>query len=282
MPELPEVETLRRSLSPVCQKTISKISFSKLAPIETTTPAAIIRVLTGATITQLDRWGKYLLIRTDRQNALVVHLGMTGQLRLVKSPHPPFFKGGKKEIPHIHMEIIFQDGDLLRYRDTRRFGTISLAQTEDGLDNRFLQRLGPDCLKPDLNVKEYIERCRRHPGLDLKAVTLNQGIAAGLGNIYACEALYRAQLSPKRRVQRLKDAELARLFVAMRETLQLGIQHGGTTLRDYLDGLGNRGKMKDFLLVYDREGLPTLDGRGLVRRITQGNRSTWYCPDVQK
>lgn len=199
---------------------------------------------------------------------------MTGQLRLVErsgaAPH------------HTHMELRFADGSLLRYRDTRRFGTISLSQTGDGQDNPLLHRLGPDYLDPKLTPEIYVQRCRQHPGLNLKNLLLHQGVAAGLGNIYACEALYRAGLNPKQRVKRTKEASLIQLLLAVREILGLGIHHGGTTLRDYLDGLGNRGRMKEFLQVYDRKGLPTLDGRGQVIRIVQGNRATWYCPAVQK
>ncbi|MFO1462647.1 MAG: bifunctional DNA-formamidopyrimidine glycosylase/DNA-(apurinic or apyrimidinic site) lyase [bacterium] len=275
MPELPEVETIRRSLRPIAGKRLTAIDFSPLAPIETTGPRQIRRALVDAAIAGLERRGKYLLIRSQRGPALVIHLGMSGQLLL----HPQLPKPLEK---HSHMVMRFADGAVLVFQDARRFGTLSLTEREDGSDNAFLQRLGPDYLDPQLTPELFIARCRRHPGLQLKALALHQGVASGLGNIYACEALYRSGLDPRRKVRRSKNAELEAFLAAARETLELGIRHGGSSLRDYFDGLGNRGVMKDFLQVYDREGQSTLDGRGRVKRIVQQARSTWYCPEVQR
>jgi formamidopyrimidine-DNA glycosylase len=145
-----------------------------------------------------------------------------------------------------------------------------------------LQKLGPDYDDPNLRAEEFLRRCRAHPGLSLKALALHQGVAAGLGNIYACEALYGAELDPRRKVKRTRDDRLVGLLHQARRVLQLGIDKGGSSLRDYFDGLGNRGVMREFLQVYDREGMPTLDGRGTVRRIVQNARSTWFCPEVQR
>ncbi len=282
MPELPEVETIRISLAPLIGQRVEQVSFSKLAPVETTTPAKIRQALTDSTIIAIRRWGKYLLIDVDRRATLVIHLGMTGRL-LINPPTPPLSKGGKGGFSdHHHMSIQFADGSRLVLFDPRRFGTISLSSKPDGSDNRFLSRLGPDYLDPALTPEIFITRCRRHPGLSLKSLLLHQGIAAGLGNIYACEALYRAGLSPKRRVRRAPDDPLSRLLSAAREILQLAIKNGGTTLRDYQDSLGRKGQMQNFLKVYAREGLPTADGHGMVKRIWQQGRSTWFCPEVQK
>lgn len=275
MPELPEVETILRSLKLVEGKQVVGLDFSKLAPVETTRPAQIRQALTDRPIRRLERRGKYLLIRSAGGAALVIHLGMSG--RLTYFPKPP-----ERFEAHTHLKLKFEDGSVLAFQDPRRFGTLSLSADPEGGDNAFLQRLGPDYLDPALDVAAYIVRCRRHPGLNLKALTLHQGVGAGLGNIYACESLYKAGLDPRRRVRRTKDAELAALLQAARETLELGIRHGGSSLRDYFDGLGNRGVMKEFLQVYDREGQPTLDGRGTVKRIVQQARSTWFCPEVQR
>jgi formamidopyrimidine-DNA glycosylase len=275
MPELPEVETIRRSLKFLAGRQIDSLTLSSLAPVETTTPASIRRAFIASTLSQLERRGKYLLLRNLQGTALVIHLGMSGQLRFFPPGHVP-------RDPHTHMEMKFSDGSILLYIDPRRFGTLSLSCNPKGTDNPFLARLGPDYDDPHLTEEEFIHRCRRHGGLSLKSLTLHQGVAAGLGNIYACEALYRSGLSPRRRVKRTQDAKLVALLQAAREAIGLGVQHGGSSLRDYFDGLGNRGVMKDFLLVYDREGEMSLDGRGLVKRIVQNGRSTWYCPTVQK
>lgn len=271
MPELPEVETVRRSLQKILPRIIERIYLSPVAPVETTTPAAIRRAVRGSTIQSVGRHGKYLLFDMGQDRSLVVHLGMSGRIMFLAQ------SSGSRE-KHTHLELQFLDGTLLRYIDARRFGTISLASNHN---NPFLERIGPDYLDRQLTTASYVKRCRCHPGLSLKALLLNQGVAAGMGNIYACEALYQARLDPRRRVATVSDDELRRLLKAIRATLRLGIRYGGTTFRDYLDGRGHRGKMQDFLQVYGREGRKTLDGAGLVKKITQQARSTFYCPAAQ-
>lgn len=274
MPELPEVETVRRSLAPLVGRRIASVYLSRLAPVETTSRSAVRETLQGQVIDGVERWGKYLLLETRRQQTLVLHLGMSGRLLFYGQSHPV------RPI-HTHLELGFGDGTLLRYVDARRFGTISLSDRQRE-NNPFLQRLGPDYLDAQLSAKSYCERCRRHPRLSLKMMLLHQGIAAGMGNIYACEALYRAGLDPRRRVATVSDRQLARLLMASRHCLQMGVRYGGTSFRDYLDGRGHRGKMKEFLQVYDRAGQRTLDGRGRVIRIVQQGRATFYCPKVQR
>lgn len=275
MPELPEVETIRNSLRLIAGKHLIAIDFSRLAPVETTQPKKIRRALVDTAIQSLDRHGKYLLIRNENGKALVLHLGMSGRLRYFAQAPERFEK-------HSHLIFRFSDASVLVFQDPRRFGTISLSEEPGGTDNAFLNRLGPDYLDPSFTPEVFLARCRRHAGLNLKALTLNQGVGAGLGNIYACEALYRAGLDPRRRVKRTKDVQLESLLEAARHSLKLGIKHGGSSIRDYFDGLGNRGVMKEYLQVYDREGLKSLDGRALVKRIVQNARSTWFCPELQK
>lgn len=275
MPEMPEVETTRRSLKILVGRTIESIHLSKLAPVETTTPTKICRTLNKTTIITLKRQGKYLLLQNEAGHALVIHLGMSGQLR--------FFEGNlPSPVKHIHMEIKFTDGSRLRFIDARRFGTLSLAQQVDYQDNPFLARLGPNYDDKNFSTREFIQRCRQHPKLSLKSLTLNQSVAAGLGNIYACEALYRAKLDPRRLVKSTPDRALAKLLHTAREALAQGLTYGGVSMRDYLSGLGHRATMKDFLLVYGREGQLSLDGRGKVHRIIQNARSTFFVPTVQK
>ncbi len=274
MPELPEVETLRRSLQGIQKRSVLGVYLSKLAPVEATTASALRQVVLDATIIQLNRWGKYLLIDLDNEQSLVVHLGMSGKLLWQQD-----------EIPvrplHTHMELNFDDGSVLRFIDARRFGTLSLTNRQRD-NNPFLARLGPDYLNGALDEKIFLKRCHRHPKVNLKTLLLNQKVATGLGNIYACEALYQAGLDPCRLVSATNDQQLVELLIASKDRLKVGVKYGGTSFRDYLNGLGHRGKMKDFLQVYDREGQLTLDGRGTVQRIVQQQRSTFYCPEVQK
>ncbi len=274
MPELPEVETVRRELAPLFPRSVARLYLSAVAPVETTTRGAVRQSLLDATLQGITRWGKYLLVATDRSGYLVIHLGMSGRLLFYDKAIPSRPK-------HTHLELSFQDGSLLRFIDARRFGTLSLAD-HNPLRNPFLARLGPDYLDPTLKTADFIQRCRHHRKLNLKTLLLNQKIAAGMGNIYACEALYHAELDPRRVVGETSDSELERLLASARDRLELGIQYGGTTFRDYLSGLGHRGKMKELLQVYDREGQPTLDGRGLVRRIVQQQRATFFCPELQR
>jgi formamidopyrimidine-DNA glycosylase len=275
MPELPEIETIRRSLDELIGRKITKLKFSRLAPVETSSLASIRHALLQFQITDLQRRGKYLLLHSSGGKNLVFHLGMSGQLRFYPAPPPARAK-------HTHLELVFSDGSALHYIDARRFGTLSLSGQKDGHDNPFLKKLGPDYLDPRLSCEQFVKICRRHPGLSLKALTLHQGVAAGLGNIYSCESLYRAALDPRRLVRSTSDHELKKLLHAARETLELGIQKGGVSMRDYLDGKGARGVMKEFLQVYDREGQKSLDGKGRVHRIVQNARSTWFVPKIQK
>lgn len=272
MPELPEVETIRRSLQPLIGATIRALQLSPVAPLKNCAASAVAE-LAQRTVVGLHRRGKFLLVALDRASHLVLHLGMSGQLRMLAADMPL--------ARHTHLRITFEDRRELRYIDPRRFGGIGLCQSATGEDFPGIARLGPELNDARFTPDVFVAHCRRHPLLNLKALCLDQRILAGLGNIYACEALYCAALSPTRLVRDTPDDALARLLAGARRALQLGIDQGGTTLKDYVDGLGHRGKMQDFLQVYDREGRHTLDGRGSVVRITQQGRSTWWCPEVQ-
>ncbi len=275
MPELPEIETIRRSLQTVVGRCIARVVCSEKIPLRCTDVATVHRIFTGARITALQRRGKYLRIATDRAVDCVVHLGMSGRIYLERD-------GNSTPPKHTHMEWILSDDDRLRYVDPRRFGNISLTRTLDGHDNPLLAHLGPEFDDAALTSAAFIARCRHHAKLSLKVLLLDQRIVPGLGNIYVCEALYHARLDPRRTVSTTSDAELATLLTALRHTLQLGIEKRGTSLRDYVDGNGRPGAMQHALQVYGRESLGTR-GDGLpIERFTQHGRSTWWCPIVQK
>lgn len=275
MPELPEVESIRRSLLFLEGSTLQKLQFSSLAPIEHSSAAQLKKKLQRTRLQQILRRGKYLLLKNHEGKSLVIHLGMSGQLL--------YFEKIPSSLPkHSHAILSLEKEAGLIYIDARRFGTLSWSEEAQGRDNPFLSRLGPDYDDLEFKFLDYLSRCRQHSGLSLKSLCLHQGVAAGLGNIYACETLYWARLDPRRAVAKTSDAELEKLFYAARQVLQIGIEKGGSSLKDYLDGRGNRGVMKNFLQVYDREAQNTLDGAGKVIRISQNNRSTWFCPELQK
>ena len=272
MPELPEIETLRKSLFCLAGKVVASVYFSSLAPIAHIHRKKLQKHFLGQQLNLPERHGKYLLLRCVNQDALVLHLGMSGKLLYYENKF-------ETKTKHTHMMMSFSDGSTLHYIDPRRFGTLSLACQNQ--TNPFLSRLGPDLLDTEFKVEAYLQRVRRHPKVSLKMLLLHQGVASGLGNIYACEALYLAGLDPRRCVRECSEHEIKKLFQAAQKVLRLGVARGGTTFRDYVDGRGVAGQMKKSLQVYGREGQTTLDGRGQVIRIVQQGRSTWFCPTVQ-
>lgn len=273
MPELPEVETVRRSLNTIKGKTIDFVWFSKLAPVETCSKAALKKALQGAQLKEPKRLGKYLIFESTQSKQLVLHLGMSGKL-LLHQVEP------NTQPKHLHMKLIFQDKSVLYFEDARRFGTLSLVEAGKLSSNTFLNRIGPDWLDEKFSVSDFITRARKHPKLNTKALTMDQRVATGLGNIYACEALFTAKLSPERLVKDCSDKELTALFHASQRILRIGIEKAGSSIRDYINGQGAKGEMQEFLQVYGRKG-KTLNGKFTVECITQQGRSTWWCPEVQ-
>lgn len=272
MPELPEVETIRRSLLDLVGTTIEAVTLSAVAPVKHTTPAQLQGTLVGQRLVALQRRGKYLVFRLSSDNALILHLGMSGRIRRVTD--------GAPAPKHTHMTLQLSNGCALRYVDARRFGAITLD--ERASHSSYLANLGPEFDDPQFTAAAFIAQCRRHPKLSLKMALLNQGIVAGLGNIYVCEVLYAAGLNPTRPIGSTTETELTRVHTAIRAVLTCAIAHGGTSLRDYEDSWGQKGGMKAHLQVYGRDGESTLDGRASVVRIVQQGRSTWFAPEMQR
>lgn len=272
MPELPEVETIRRSLLDLVGTTIDAVTFSAVAPVKHTTAAQLRLALVKQRLMALQRRGKYLLFQLSSDSTLILHLGMSGRIRRVTDDAPA--------PKHTHMTLQLSNRSALRYVDARRFGVITWATP--ARQNPYLAHLGPEFDDPQFNTATFIAQCRRHLKLSLKMALLNQGIVAGLGNIYVCEVLYAAGLHPTRCIADTSDAELTRIHAAIRTVLTRAIAHGGTSLRDYEDSWGQKGGMKAHLQVYGRDGESTLDGRGSVVRIVQQGRSTWFAPEIQK
>ena len=260
MPELPEVETIRRRLEPL-------LSGRKIVRVEINDPRLTRPVpanelaagLSGERIEVLDRRGKYLLVRLESGLTLVIHLRMTGSLR--------HRRAGAEQVAHERARLELDDGSELAYRDVRRFGTWHLL-TPDALEEYLDARVGPERLAG-----------RRAP---LKAALLDQRTLAGLGNIYVDEALWRAKLHPTRPAASLGKPALVRLYDAIRKTLEIGIARQGSTLRDYALPDGESGSMQAEFRVYGREGEPCERCGTAISKTRIAGRGTWFCPRCQR
>ncbi len=274
MPELPEVEVLRRSLEPVLVgERIERLRVWNPALREPVDSRALARRCKGRRVLGLRRRAKYLWIDLEGDSTLVVHLGMSGRLTLVAAEEP--------RQNHEHVAFFLESGRRLRFRDPRRFGLV-LALPTAGLDgDRHFAHLGVEPLGGELDGDRLRELTvgRRGP---VKSFLLNGQIVVGVGNIYASEALFQAGIHPGRSVARISLARWKALADAVREVLSRAIAEGGTTLNDFTDGAGNEGYFQVSLSVYGREGEPCDRCGGPIRRLVQSRRSTFYCPRCQR
>jgi formamidopyrimidine-DNA glycosylase len=272
MPELPEVETIRRQLEP--QITAARIADAEILDERWTrpeSPGEVEKLLRGRTIEAVERRGKYLLLRLEGGRTLAMHLRMTGNLLLVDSADDP---------PYLRAQLHLDGGRRLLFTDARRFGHAVVL--DDGeLDEYFAARLGIEPLSDSLTAEEL---CRRAAGrrAPLKSFLLNQLGVAGIGNIYADEALHRAELHPLSPAGSMKPEDCERLRVGIVEALEEGLRNGGASIDDYLDSRGEQGAMQDEFLVHTREGKPCPRCGAEIRRIVVGGRSTYFCPSCQR
>ncbi len=272
MPELPEVETVRRTLAPAVGATIRAVWDSgKGLHMRRKPPRARLRRLVGATITAVRRHGKYLLLDTTGGLSLLVHLGMTGRLRIQP----------KSDARANHTHVVLDLGEReLRFSDPRRFGQIDVVERSSESRHAALVGLGPDPLVHGVDAEAFHARARRRK-TTLKAFLLDQGVLAGVGNIYASEALWRAKLRPTTRANRLTAADARSLAAAVLEVLEHALANGGTTLSDFVAADGAEGENADYLWVYARAGKPCLRCKTLIRRAVHHGRATYYCPTCQ-
>jgi formamidopyrimidine-DNA glycosylase len=272
VPELPEVETVRRTLAPVVGATITSAWSSGMGlHMRRKPPRAALRALVGTRITGLRRHGKYLLIDTSGPDTLLVHLGMTGRLRVHAADDP--------RAPHTHVVLGLGKREL-RFVDPRRFGQVDVVARADERSHEGLAILGPDPLVHGIDASTLHARARDKRVM-LKQLVLDQGVIAGMGNIYASEALWRARLRPSMRSQRLSLPAAKRLADAIREVLDRALTHNGTSLRDFVDADGAEGNNADFLWVYGREGEPCPRCTTAIKRTVHQGRATFYCPTCQ-
>jgi formamidopyrimidine-DNA glycosylase len=274
MPELPEVETVRRMLeASVRGRTIRSVSLSGLA-LREPVPPALPRRLRGRTIRHLGRTGKYLLIGLDGGLTLLSHLGMSGRWLVVRP--------GERAAcpPHVHARVTFTDGTRLWYEDARRFGLLRLVAEGGPTRDPALSRLGPDPLAEPPTARSLATAAAgSRPAV--KVFLLDQRRIAGLGNIYASEVLHRAGVDPRRRAGSLAPREWSRVAAAIRRVLPEAIARMGTTLSSYRTIWNEPGRYGEMLRVYDRAGEPCRRCGGPIRRLAQGGRSTYFCPACQ-
>lgn len=271
MPELPEVETTVRGLARYLDGArIARIE-ARRADLRRPFPDRLVQTMTGATVTALARRAKYGLIHTDRHVTLVFHLGMSGRWRI-----EPDELGA-----HDHLVLETAAGHRLALCDPRRFGSVDLVDTED-LDRWApFAALGPEPLAADFSPA-YLKDALAGRSAAIKLLLLDQRIVAGLGNIYVCEALFRAGIDPKRAAGMVGGVALERLVPAIQAVLAEAIEAGGSTLRDYAAPDGELGYFSKRFDVYDRAGQPCVRDGKPIKRIVQGGRSTWFCSRCQK
>jgi formamidopyrimidine-DNA glycosylase len=268
MPELPEVETTVRGLERVLLgRRISQVE-ARRPDLRRALPVDLGQRLTGARVIGLRRRAKYGLIDSDRGDTLVFHLGMSGHWRVDPS----------ETLKHDHFIIETDEGRRVALNDARRFGSLDLVPTAELDDLPAFKALGPEPF--DLDARELRKRLAGRTA-PIKLLLLDQRIVAGLGNIYVCEALFRAGIHPRRAAGSISLDRLKRLVPAIHQVLTEAIAAGGSTLRDFVSPDGELGYFSKSFSVYDREGKPCACG-GTVKRFVQGGRSTFYCPKCQR
>jgi formamidopyrimidine-DNA glycosylase len=272
VPELPEVETIRRGLEPfVVGRRIERAAIRDPRLTRPFDPDEVARQLRGERITGLDRRGKYLVVRFESGRVLLVHLRMTGNFRVAGSD--------PADGPHDRAVLRLDNGSDVIYRDIRRFGTWLLVEPHE-LEPYLAERVGDEPLEEAFRTAALASRLagRRAP---IKAALLDQRTVAGLGNIYADEALWRARIHPLRPAGELERHELRRLHRALRDALRMGIARQGATLSNYATPNGERGRMQEEFKVYGREGEPCPRCGTPIEKIRAAGRGTHYCPNCQ-
>lgn len=271
MPELPEVETTRRGVDPhVVGRRIVALDVHE-PRLRWRVPDSVAAQVAGQHVRRTGRRAKYLLLDLD-SGTLILHLGMSGSLRVLPEQTP--------RLLHDHFDLRLDSGVTLRFNDPRRFGSLHYTTGNVG-EHPLLKRLAPEPLGDEFTA-DYLWRVTRKRKVPIKQLLMNSSLVVGVGNIYASEALFRARIRPMRQARSLKLAEAKKLARAVRAVLTMAIKVGGTTLRDYVGADGNPGYFRQKLYVYERAGKPCRVCGTPIRQITQGQRSTYYCPSCQK
>ncbi|MEE8392999.1 MAG: bifunctional DNA-formamidopyrimidine glycosylase/DNA-(apurinic or apyrimidinic site) lyase [Rhodospirillales bacterium] len=280
MPELPEVETVRRGLAAAIEgrKVVSAVL--RRPGLRLPFPADLAERFLGRRIEKISRRAKFLLVHLDSQDVLIAHLGMTGGFKIFDGPPPPPEK-------HDHVVLGLSGSVTVYYHDPRRFGLMDMAYGGDVKSHPLLSRLGPEPLGPEFDA-EYLNKCLGRRAGPIKTAIMDQAVVAGMGNIYASECLFRAGISPRRKAYTVPGVRARRLVPAIREVLEEAIAAGGSTISSYRNTDGGLGYFQHSFAVYGRKGemCPGCDcdlaKTGGVRHIQQAGRSTFYCAKRQR
>ncbi|OSQ36952.1 bifunctional DNA-formamidopyrimidine glycosylase/DNA-(apurinic or apyrimidinic site) lyase [Thalassospira mesophila] len=280
MPELPEVETVCRGLAPVMEGHVLASVVQRRPNLRIPFPDDFVARLTGRRINQLTRRAKYVVAYLDDGQVLLIHLGMSGRMTVIEPA------AGDGMLPdagkHDHVDFVMETGVLVRFNDPRRFGLMALSHVDDLATLPMLAGIGPEPLGNQFNAQMLAEALAKRKS-PIKTTLLDQRLVAGLGNIYVCEALFRARIAPARAANSLSAAETDLLYREIRDVLEDAIKAGGSSLRDHRQANGELGYFQHNFRIYGREGEPciTPECDATVGRLVQGGRSTFYCEKCQ-
>ena len=283
MPELPEVGTIMRGISPFLEgATIKRIKLNR-ADLRWPFPKNFTSRLKEAKVLNLKRRSKYILIDLNTGETLLIHLGMSGKILVSDSKIGNYFYEYSKGSDHDHVIFELNDGTKVTYNDPRRFGAMDLAKTDDLNNHKFLEKLGPEPLGNNFN-SDYLKTELSKRESPIKNVLLNQSVVAGLGNIYVCEALFMSGISPKKRASKISKIKCEELVRNIRAVLMSAIEAGGSSLKDFTDIQGNSGYFQFEFYVYGRENecCKIKNCGRKIKRISQSGRSSFYCPSCQR
>ncbi|OAN96261.1 bifunctional DNA-formamidopyrimidine glycosylase/DNA-(apurinic or apyrimidinic site) lyase [Sulfitobacter geojensis] len=283
MPELPEVETVMRGLAPAMQGAVIAQADVNRPDLRWPFPADMARRLTGQTVLQLRRRSKYILADLSSGESLLIHLGMSGRMLVSGDPLGQFVREHPMAEKHDHVVFHMANGARITFNDPRRFGAMDLLDTATAAQHKLLAVLGPEPLGNDFHEAHLIAAFKGR-NTPVKSALLDQRIIAGLGNIYVCEALYRAGIHPARKAGKLSRPRIAALVPIIRDVLGEAIQAGGSSLKDFRQADGELGYFQHSFDVYGREGAPckSPECTQVIKRIVQSGRSSFYCSQCQR
>ena len=283
MPELPEVETVRRGLAPVMEGHVIARAQVNRPDLRWPFPERMAEQLAGKKVQALRRRSKYILADLSSGETLIIHLGMSGRMLISGAKLGQFHHDHPAPAKHDHVVLDMENGARVTFNDARRFGAMDLAPTEGVEDHWLIRDIGPEPLGNAFNEAYLVERFKGR-NTPVKSALLDQRLVAGLGNIYVCEVLYRAGISPSRKAGRIAAPRVAGLVPIIRAVLEEAIEAGGSSLRDYRQADGELGYFQHGFRVYDREGQPCLTEGcvSTIGRIVQSGRSSFFCPTCQR
>ena len=290
MPELPEVETVRRGLEPALKGHVVKALAVRRGDLRVAFPQGFAERVKGRRVAGLRRRAKYLLLDLEGGETVIMHLGMSGRFTIHGPLAPPAMPGrfhnqisadGSGSGKHDHVVFETEEGTRIVFTDHRRFGLMLMTKTDAVEEHALFDGLGPEPLGDDF-TPAVLSAALKGKKTPIKSALLDQRVVAGLGNIYVCEALFRARISPKRLARTVAGPRSEKLVPIIKAVLKEAIKAGGSSLRDYKKADGEIGYFQHHFAVYDREGEPCPGCKGTIKRIVQAGRSTFYCPTCQK